>query len=123
MRYDPEKAPDPTEWLELDESARINAVEDQHMAAGEDVPNPMVHAAFHVTVENQLASGVEAVVSTMTRLRREGLTRHDALHAIGSVLAGHMHNLLKEEPAEGDPNEAYFRDLEELTADRWRRGG
>jgi hypothetical protein len=122
MRYDPEKAPDPTEWLELDEGARINAVEDQHMAAGEDMPNPMVHAVFHVTVENQLASGVEAVERAMRRLRREGLTRHDALHAIGSVLAGHMHDLMKEGPAEGDPNQAYFRDLDELTAERWRGG-
>jgi hypothetical protein len=45
------------------------------------------HAATHVVVENQAAMGdATAVPATLARLMREGLERHDAVHAIGSVL-------------------------------------
>jgi hypothetical protein len=47
------------------------------------------HAANHVIVENQLAMGDATVVpATLARLMQEGLDRHDAIHAIGSVLVG-----------------------------------
>jgi hypothetical protein len=51
----------------------------------------------------------------------EGLDRHDAIHAIGMVLAGHMHDLLQggEVPA-GDPNVPYYAALRRLTAQQWR---
>ncbi|NIU72727.1 MAG: hypothetical protein GWN71_03810, partial [Gammaproteobacteria bacterium] len=75
--YDADKAPDPSEWLERDEDERIIAVEDYHRRIGDDAPNELLHATFHVVVENQLAGGEDVVVETMRRLRDEGLTRHD----------------------------------------------
>lgn len=49
----------------------------------------------------------------------EGLDRHDALHAIGSVLAGHLNDLAKGVPLPADPNVAYYAALERLTAKSW----
>jgi hypothetical protein len=50
------------------------------------LPNAQLHAVIHVVVENQLALGEEVVVETLARLQREGLGRHDGVHAIGSFL-------------------------------------
>ena len=65
------------------------------------------------------------VVATLTRLQNEGLSRHDAVHAIGSVLAEHIYELLKGEPgsAGGDPNAAYAEGLKKLTAAAWQNAG
>ena len=60
------------------------------------------------------------VVATLARLRREGLDRHDAVHAIGSVLSGRMFELMKHgAKKDQDVNEIYHRQLEELTAESW----
>lgn len=123
MKYDPERAPEPDLWLELDEGERIVAVEDHHVAAGVELPSQIAHAVFHVAVENQLAQELRPVVDTMMRLRRGGLTRHDALHAIGSVLAEHMQDLLEKGPSAPDPNDAYYAALRNLSAERWRGDG
>jgi hypothetical protein len=53
---------------------------------------------------------------------REGLDRHDAVRAIGSVLAGHMHALLVGEEGEGEVNERYYKALGKLSAPKWRAG-
>jgi len=48
-----------------------------------------MHGVAHVIVENQIAAGDSTVEPvTLARLMREGLDRHDAIHAIGSVLMG-----------------------------------
>ena len=80
---------------------------------------------MHVIVENQLALGERAVVDTLARLQAEGLDRHDAVHAIGSVLAEHFYKLLKEglPVKHADPNVAYFDRLKQLTAAGWRNAG
>ena len=53
---------------------------------------------------------------------REGLSRHDAVHPIASVVAFHMFNLIKHGPKSKDSNTDYYRQIEELTADRWLNG-
>jgi hypothetical protein len=62
----------------------------------------------------------------------EGLDRHEAVHAIGSVLAGHLNDLMREiksgddrvdTTSRRDPNEDYFAELEALTAEAWLRSG
>jgi hypothetical protein len=47
--------------------------------------------------------------------------RHDAIHAMGSVLAEHIVGLLEGEPGppNGDPNVAYAERLSGLTAKGW----
>jgi hypothetical protein len=51
---------------------------------------------------------------------QEGLDRHDALHAIGSVLTEHMHRIATDPKSLGDPNAAYCRELKALTTAKWR---
>jgi hypothetical protein len=122
--YDPLVAPDPDEWLALDEQERIDAVMDFHQRARIRLPNAKVHAVAHMIVENQIAEGDTLPVGrALERLMGEGLDRHDAIHAIGGVLIGHMNDLMKGEHIEADPNAPYFAELERLTAAGWRRSG
>ena len=118
MRYDPEVAPDPSRWLELGEDERIPLAEAYHRRAGIEVPNMPLHATVHVIVENQVAMGDELPTRrTIERLMDEGLDRHDAVHAVASVLAAH----LAERSQAGSPNnEAYYQALGRLTAESWR---
>ncbi len=123
--YDPEVAPNPRQWLELDEQDRIRLVERHHRAAGIKLPSVKAHAAFHAIVENQIAQGLEPVVRAMQRLKAEGLSRHDALHAIGSVAANYFYEAMnsnEDEEEFGATVEArYNAEVERLTAKEWRR--
>src|SRR6266478_8172331 len=117
VRYDPHHAPDPEAWLALDEGERTELVLQYHRRARVRLPNARLHATIHVVVENQVALGDEIPVRrTLERLRTEGLDRHDAVHAVGSVLAKRIYDLLKEGLPAGDPNEPYWAELESLTA-------
>ena len=125
-RYDPHVAPTPEEWLALDEHERIQLVEQYHRRARIRLPNAKVHAVMHAVIENQIALADEIPVRrTLQRLMFEGLDRHDALHAIGSVLAMHMHDLVSRPKAASDanPNDAYYAALERLTAEDWLQSG
>ena len=118
--YDPDTASAATEWLALDEGERIELVASYHRRKKTRLPNAQLHAVIHVVVENQVALGQEVVVSTLARLQAEGLSRHDALHAIGSVLAEDLYELMREPAAE--TNQAYGRYLDRLkalTAEEW----
>jgi hypothetical protein len=59
QRYDPLEAPDPDEWLELDEQERIDLVRDYHRRAGIRLPNEKLHATLHAIIEAQIALGDE----------------------------------------------------------------
>lgn len=123
--YDPEIAPAPQEWLALDEGERVLQVEQFHRVARIRLPKSArrLHATIHVIVENQLALDDQAIVrSTLNRLMQDGLTRHDAVHAIGSVLAEHMYDFLHTESAAPDPLAPYYAALQQLTAEKWRDG-
>ena len=118
-RYNPGSEVPAEFWLSLDESERIHMVEDYHRRAGIKLPNRRVHTALHAVVETQVAMGDETEAqATLTRLLSEGLDRHDAIHAIGEVLAEHMYNLQKGQEA-GNPNETYSETLRHLTASKW----
>jgi hypothetical protein len=126
--YDPLVAPDPQQWLTLDEQERLDLVVTYHRRAGLRGPDQQVHAVIHAVVESQIADDELPVWRKARQLMAEGLDRHDAIHAIGSVLAMHMHNLMRETksgkpPSSQDPNEAYFAELKRLTAKSWRQSG
>ena len=108
-------------WLALDEGEQIALVEAYHRRAGIDLPQATLHAAIHAVVERQLATALPPVVSVLARLTREGLDRHDAIHAIGTVLAEHMRQLMAGEATGTDPNAIYFAALDRLSAASWRR--
>jgi hypothetical protein len=119
--YDPDTPP--ADWLQTDEGERIEMVSSYHRRNKVHLPNPQLHAVIHVVVENQLALGEEVVVETLARLRRGGLSRHDGLHAIGSVLAADLYELMRESSeATGDAQSRYLARLQNLTADNWRAG-
>ena len=118
-RYDPVRTPDAAWWSALSEATRIERVLEHHRKAGVRLPNANLHAMTHVVVENQVLLGEETpVASTLERLLGEGLTRHDAIHAIGTVLAPIMLDMLKGE-IRSDPNLVYYQRLRELTAESW----
>ena len=121
--YDPDRSRATADWLELDEGERIELMASYHRRKKIRLPNAQLHAVIHVIVENQLALGEQVVVETLARLQREGLSRHDALHAIGSVLATDLYELMKEssEPS-GDAYRRYLEQLQKLTAKSWRAG-
>jgi hypothetical protein len=119
--YDPDQAPDPQEWLALDAEERRRLVERYYAGEGDYGGSLDVHAKVHATIETQLAEGVAPVKAAFMRLRDNGLSRVDAIRAIGSVLARRIRRI--ENPADlaSAPNREYFSALEILTADTWHR--
>jgi hypothetical protein len=121
MQYDADEYPDPDTWLELDETERIDLVIDYHRRTGVQLENPEHHAIAHVVVENQVALGeATPVPETLNRLMDEGLDRHDAVHAIGSILMGIVFDAAHEQDDGGDVNAKYNQELAMLTAAGWR---
>jgi hypothetical protein len=124
--YDPLKPPEPKEWLSLSEQKRLRLVKNFHRRVRIRIPRPKLHAVIHVVVENQIALGDEIPVRrTVERLMSEGLDQPDAVHAVGSVLIGHISDLLGQPEAESsaDPNPPYYSALDRLTAKDWLESG
>jgi hypothetical protein len=119
VKYNPEKAPDPEKWRALEETQRLDSVSAYHRRMRVKLPNADLHAAVHVIVENQLAEGFDLATDALDRLRAEGLDRHEAIHAIGSVLIGHVQSLMQEGASTPDPNGPYVKALRTLTARSW----
>jgi hypothetical protein len=121
--YDPETSQPSADWLQADEGDRIELVSSYHRRKRIDLPNAQLHAVIHVVVENQLALGENVVIETLARLQREGLSRHDALHAIGSVLVTDLYELMHESSEEtSTAHRRYLERLQTLTAKTWRAG-
>jgi hypothetical protein len=120
LQYDPDRHVDPDAWFDFEESARIEAVEEYHQRAKVRLANANLHATTHVIVENQVALGdAYPVQSVLFRLMEEGLSRHDAIHAIGQVLAERLFAGLREEGQPADLNAEYLEKLNRLTAESW----
>jgi hypothetical protein len=120
VEYDPLEAPEPEEWLAIDEAERIRLALDYHRRARVRLPNEKLHAVLHVVIENQIALGDEIPVqNTAQRLMAEGLDRHEAIHRIASVLAEFIHDLTGNPGSSTKSNQAYFAALQRLTAEGW----
>ena len=119
--YDPHTAPDPKEWLDTDEADRITHVEAYDHDIGEDLPNPMLHASAHVIVENQIASDDPPEVrQALKRLLAQGLDRHEAVHAIGTLVSELTFDILKSQTPYDDAKDKKYRGaLESLTIETW----
>jgi hypothetical protein len=122
-KYNPLIEPKSEEWLQLSEDDRLDAVIDFHENNEGDlaVEALSMHASIHVIVESQLAMGVELVPETMAKLERQGLDRHEAIHAIGAIIGEYIFNSIQGENADFSPTQ-YRRKLEKITAKRWRKG-
>ena len=118
--YDPSKATDKGEWLALDESEQLDIVTVFHESHGEFGDSLDVHAGIHVAIETQIALDTPEVTAALDRLMKQGLTRHDAIHAIGSVFLESIHDLLESDlSSEGDENQRYNEKLSSFSADDW----
>jgi hypothetical protein len=122
MEYDPDLSVDAKEWKALTEAEQFEAVEEYHRRRRIRLPRARLHAAIHVIVETQIALGGEIpAVATLERLMAEGLDRHEAIHAIGSVLAAQIMEVLQKKSPGKRVASAYFEKLERLTAEQWRK--
>ena len=123
MRYNPDQHIDPEDWESHDEGEKIEAVRAYHRRQRIPLSNDRIHATFPMAAENQVAMGdrhpAEAV---LCRLMREGLNRHEAVHAIASVVARHVYRALQHE-AEADLAATYKDELVSLTAESWLKQG
>ncbi len=120
MDYDADDDVDPDQWLELDDTERILAIQAYHELIDEEIPNATLHAVIHCVIETQLAEGLVVPCQTLERLILEGLDRHDAIHAMGSVLAQHLFDILNTDLS--DPksvNPKYLEGLKRLDAQIW----
>ena len=122
MEYDPATPPDPREWLALGEEERTRLIEDYYRREGGIGGSPEVLARVHEIIETQLAEQVTPVKAAFVRLRDNGLSRQEAIRAIGSVLATRIRRIENPEDLTSPPNRDYFSALEALTADRWHEG-
>ena len=122
LRYNPEQTPDPKEWLALDGQQRIQLAEIFHRGERSKLPSVKAHATFHAIVENQIALGLPAVVRAIERLKTQGLSRHDCLHAVAWVLAQHLYEMAaaKDEDTPEVVNARYAAAVDRLDAKAWR---
>jgi len=77
-----------------------------------------MHATIHLVIENQPAENKPpAARAARVRLMNEGLDRHEAMHAVGSVLSTWLFAVMKNNrPFD---NAAYCHDLDELSVESW----
>ena len=119
--YDAGSAPDPGAWLATDESRKLAAIEAYHRALEVDLPNPRLHATMHAIVENQLAANAPIETrATLARFAAAGIARHDAVHALGSVVAAAIWDVMRRKATVD--HEAIVAALGELDPDDWRAG-
>lgn len=85
-----------------------------------DESNLLMHATAHGIVENQIALDVKETVDAFTRLRRQGLDRHNTIHAIAAVLFANIHDVLGKE--DEDLTIRYKSKLRKLNAKKWLKG-
>ena len=117
-KYNPDKAPDAAAWLALDETERIELVKQAHKDTDLDFIQLTLHATSHVTIETQIAMNLEHVVSNFDRLIKEGLGRHDAIHACAAISMELIYKGMNGDGKE-DLEAFYKKRLGELTAKNW----
>jgi len=98
--YDPNDEPNAQAWLALSELERIRVAQSYHVSARVKVPNLKLHATMHAAVENQVATGYGPTKRALSRLQSEGLSRHEAVHAVAAVMAEFIFELSRGPTAE-----------------------
>jgi len=122
LRYDPHEHITSDAWLEFDESERMQLVARYHRRQRIRLPNETIHATMHVIVENQVALGdAFPAKAVLIRLMNEGLDRHEAIRAIGSVLSEKLFAVMSGEDVKGDINADYVEELKFLSAESWMK--
>ena len=122
LRYNALQQPDVEEWLDADESERLEAVILHHTEEPDELPNEQLHASIHVVVENQFVlDNATPVAAAIRRLMGEGLDRHDAIHAVGAVLSKYLWSVMRDsnEPPDENWSDNYFAEVRNLSVEKW----
>jgi len=115
MTYDPNDPPPREDWQALSEGEQVLSVREYHRNAGADVPNLQLHAIVHAIIENQVVRGEDSPVpDALAHLQEDGLTRHEAIHAVADVLMEHMDALMDSTGAEAFDVDGYHADVRAL---------
>ena len=109
-------------WLNLDEAVRLELIEDYVEGFEKEIDNSKknIHASIHMVVENQLALGEEPALNAYSRLLRQGLNRHETIHAIGAVIFSGIYEAMQNK--DNKPVTSYKSRLRKLTAKKWLKG-
>lgn len=121
-RYNPDRSPPAADWLELDEQLRTRLIAQYHEREGDVAGQPELHALMHGIVENQLAEQHQPTVRALARLRRGGLDRHDAIHALASVTLPLIGKTFGQPGPAQDLQREMDDALDALTAEAWQAG-
>ncbi len=116
----PATPPNYDAWLALDEGERIQLAKAFHESHGEFGESLNLHAGMHGIIETQLAMDAPNAREALVRLQEQGLTRHDAIHAIGSVLMEHIYDIQTSvfSTAE-EANNHYAESLKNFNVEDW----
>ncbi|MFH1809069.1 MAG: DUF1841 family protein [Pseudomonadota bacterium] len=119
--YDADRGPDVGLWLALNQADMIAAVEyfhlRQHLRRRSEALRS--HAVLHMAIETQVAEGQPPEAQqALRRLQKQGVDRHEAIHALGSVLSSHLGKALQTDRFD---DEAYAGALAVMDATTWRR--
>jgi hypothetical protein len=106
-------------WSEIDDDERNEIVQKAHLRGRHPWGASLhLHAAMHVVVENQIALGEPPIVrATVERFRKAGVPRHEAIHAVGSVLAQQVFETQRR--LRPIPAGAYERNVAALDPKEW----
>ncbi len=121
--YDADVEHDPAWWRSLDEADSLGLVADYHRRCRPHpkAGNQRLHDSIHVVVENQIAMGDETpAAAKLAELVADGLSRHDAIHAIGSVVSEVFSQALGRDTRESENLAPAYEDrVKALTASAW----
>ena len=74
---------------------RLDRLADSEITA--DGTNPILHVTMHAAIESQIAGGEPPqVTQTVSALGRRGLSHHEAVHRVASVLASEIWHVMHE---------------------------
>ncbi len=92
---------------------RLDSISDEELER--DGTNPVLHVTIHHTIETQIFDRNPAETGqTLERLMQEGMSRHDAIHKIGTVLSDEIWHILQDTRPFDEPG--YVRKLKQLKA-------
>ena len=105
-------------------SELVNQIVEEHRQPhpGVEGDRLRLHLALHQVVEQQLVQGEPAeTAATLDRLQHQGLSRHQAVHAIGSVVSAEVFEVLQERKQYDEAR--YLAGLRALSAAAFLAGG
>lgn len=108
------------EYFDIWEQAELLPPDEEVLRDGVD---PFFHVAIHVTVENQVANGDPSqTAETLEAMIQAGYDRHDAIHAIGALVAEQIFEIMAhDQPFDLESYAEALRELARTKPSRSRR--